>query len=61
MKSRNRRIKIEWMKARIAFVVMLISAASIDSENCIIPIVMTLLSIIYLKVVASRLEKRGAF
>ena len=58
---KNRRIRIEWLKASIAFVVMIVSVASADSEMYIVPMITTVLSLLYLRVVAIRLEKRGAF
>jgi hypothetical protein len=61
MKARERRIKIEWIKATIAFVVMIISTASADSVMCIIPMAIAILSLLYLRVVAIRLQKRGAY
>ena len=61
MKARERRIKIELIKATIAFGVMIISVASADSEICIIPMAIAILSLLYLRVVAIRLLKRGAY
>lgn len=61
MKLRANRTKIEWIKAGIAFIVMIISVASADSEAYIIPMAIALLSLIYLRVVAVRLQKRGAY
>lgn len=58
---KNRRIRIEWLKASIAFAVMITSVASADSEMYIIPMITVVLSLLYLRVVAIRLEKRGAF
>lgn len=58
---RKRRVRIEWLKASIAFMVMIIAAASADSEFFITPCVVTVLSLIYLRIVAIRLQKRGEF
>ncbi|MBR5584186.1 MAG: hypothetical protein IKW21_06630 [Lachnospiraceae bacterium] len=58
---KNRRIRIEWLKASIAFVVMIISIASVDSDMYIVPMISAVLSLLYLRLTASRLEKRGAF
>ena len=61
MKRSVKRTKIEWFKAGIAFMVMMISVASVDSENYIIPMVLAILSLLYLRIVAIRLQKRGAY
>lgn len=58
---KNRRIRIEWLKASIAFAVMIISIASVDSDMYIVPMISAVLSLLYLRITASRLEKRGAF
>lgn len=59
--KKSRRIKAEWLKAKIAFVVAIIAVASVDSEFFITPIVVAILTLIYMRIVAVRLEKRGEF
>jgi hypothetical protein len=58
---KNRRIRIEWLKASIAFVVMIISVASADSEFFVTPMTLAVLSLLYLRILAIRLQKRGAY
>jgi hypothetical protein len=59
--SRKRRTKIEWFKAYIAFMVFIISVSAVDSWLCVLPMATALLSLIYLKIVATRLHQRGEF
>ncbi len=58
---KSRRTRIEWLKAGIAFVVMIIAVGFADSEIFIIPMAVALLSLLYLRIVAIRLQKRGEF
>ena len=59
--KKTRRTKAEWIKAGIAFVVMLIGVAMADSEIYYIPITVALLAVIYISIVARRLQKRGEY
>ena len=59
-RGRSRRIKIEWLKAKIAFVIFLLSVAGVDS-NFYIASAAAILSLLYFRIVAIRLEKRGEF
>ena len=61
MSARERRIRIEWKKAFVAFIVAIVSAACADSDFYIAPMTICVLSLYYLLVVSIRLEKRGAF
>ena len=54
-----KRTKIEWLKAKIAFSVMIISVLLADTEHCIIPMTIAVLALLYMKIVADRLAKRG--
>ena len=58
---KNRRIKMEWLKCKIAFLVMIIAVGAADSEFFITPITVAVLALIYMRIVAVRLEKRGEF
>lgn len=57
-RGRSRRTKIEWAKAYIAFTIFLLSVAGVDS-NFYIASAAAILSLLYFRIVAIRLEKRG--
>ena len=58
MKRRSRRTKIEWAKAYIAFTIFLLAVSGIDS-NILGCGIVGILSLLYLRIVALRLEQRG--
>ena len=58
MKRKADRTKIEWLKAKVAFALLMVAGAL--ANNCIVFLAIALFAVIWLGVCARRLEKRGA-